>query len=107
MVLGNATGPMHFVFRRLYPSSPQQHSSVWVLLVISLLLTNTVLLVQACLIIWWESFRGTQKEDDRGPLTIQSCLVLGLVNASQLSNKNVKHLKFLFGRREGEKLRRQ
>ncbi len=23
----------------------------------------------ACLIIWWERFRGTQKEDERGPLS--------------------------------------
>ncbi len=36
-------------------------STVWVLPVISLLLTNTISLVRACLIIWWERFRGTQK----------------------------------------------
>jgi hypothetical protein len=45
----------------------------WVLLpVISLLLINTVSPLRACLIIRWERFRGTQKEDDRGPLGIQS-----------------------------------
>ncbi len=27
--------------------------------------------MRACLIIWWERFRGTQKEDDSGPLCIQ------------------------------------
>ncbi len=43
-----------------------------VLPVFSLLLSNIVSPVRACLIIWWERFRGTQKEDDRGPLGIQS-----------------------------------
>jgi hypothetical protein len=42
--------------------------------VISLLLTNTVPLVRACLSILCEMFRGTQKEDDRGPLSVQSSL---------------------------------
>jgi len=32
----------------------------------SLYSTNTVSSVRACLIIWWESFRWTQKEDGRG-----------------------------------------
>ncbi len=43
--------------------------------VIFLLLTNTVSPVRACLIIRWEKFRGTQKEDDRRPLSIQYSLV--------------------------------
>jgi hypothetical protein len=48
-----ATGPMYFVFCRLYPSSPQppRHGSVWLLPVISLLLTSTVSPVRACLSI--------------------------------------------------------
>jgi hypothetical protein len=54
------------------PPSHGHHGSVWLLYVISLLLTNTVSPVRACLIIWWERFRGTQKEDDRWPLSIQS-----------------------------------
>ncbi len=43
-------------------------------LCISLLLTNTVSPVRACVSIWLERFRGTQKEDDRGPLSINSSL---------------------------------
>jgi hypothetical protein len=42
--------------------------------VISLPLKNTVLPVRACLSIWLERFRGSQKEDERGPLSIQSSL---------------------------------
>jgi hypothetical protein len=33
------------------------------------------IIANACLIIWWERFRGTQKEDDRGPLSSQSSLM--------------------------------
>ncbi len=62
------TGPMYFVFCRLYPCPPSHRGSVWPLLIISLLLTNTVSAVRACLSIWLERFRGTQKEDQRGPL---------------------------------------
>jgi hypothetical protein len=54
-----STGPMFFVFCRLYPFSPSHHSRVWVLPVISLLSTYTVSPVRACLIIWLERFRGT------------------------------------------------
>jgi hypothetical protein len=37
--------------------------------------------VPACLPTWWERFRGTQKEDDGGPLSIQSSsLILSLQN---------------------------
>ncbi len=53
---------------------PSHHGSLWLLPVISLLLTNTVSPVKACLSILWKWFRGTQKEDDRGPLIIQSSL---------------------------------
>jgi hypothetical protein len=54
---------------------PSHHGSVWLLPVISLLLAKTVSPVRACLIIWRERFRGNQKEDDRGPLSIQSSLL--------------------------------
>ncbi len=43
------------------PFTPSHHSSVWVPPVISLLLTNTVSPVRACLIICRERFCGTQK----------------------------------------------
>ncbi len=39
-------------------------------------LTNNVSPVRACLIIWLQRFRRTQKEDNRGLLSIQSSLVL-------------------------------
>ncbi len=42
------------------PYPPSHHGRVWVLPVSSLLLTNTVSQVQACLIKWWERFRGTK-----------------------------------------------
>ncbi len=57
------------------PSS-SHHGRFWVLPVISLLLTNAVLPMRACLIIWWERFHGTQKGDDRWPLSIQSSMRL-------------------------------
>jgi hypothetical protein len=57
------------------PSPPSHHGTVLLLSCHLSTLTNTVSPVRACLIIWWESFRGTQKEDDRGPLSIQSSLI--------------------------------
>ncbi len=62
---------------RLYPFSPSRHGNVWFLLLpfFSLLLTNTVSFVRACRILRWERFRENQKEDDRGPLSIQSSLL--------------------------------
>ncbi len=51
------------------PPPPSQHGSDWLLPVISLLLTNTVSPVRACLSTWLERFRGNQKEDERGPLS--------------------------------------
>ncbi len=64
------TGPMYFVFGRLSPYSLHgHHGIVWLLLVISPLLTNAVSRVRACLSIWLERFRGSQKEDERGPLS--------------------------------------
>ncbi len=63
-----------FGFLSSLPRPLSHHGSVWVLPVISIFLTNTVSPVQACLIIRWERFRGTQKEDVRvrGPHSIQS-----------------------------------
>ncbi len=52
---------------RLYPSSPSHRGSVWLLPVISLLLTNIVSRVRACLSLWLERFRGSQKQDERVP----------------------------------------
>jgi hypothetical protein len=72
--VGRSTVPMYFVFCRLYSSSPRPPSSVWLLHVISLLITNTVSLVRACLSIRLERFPGTQKEDDRGPLIFNSSM---------------------------------
>ncbi len=68
-------GPIYFVFCRLYPFSPQPPRQCLGPPVISLLFSNTVSPVRACLIIWCERFRWTQKEDDRGPLSIQSSLL--------------------------------
>ncbi len=63
-----AMGPIYFVFCRLYPSSPQPpRQFVWILPVISLLLTNNVSTVRACpslwacLFIWLERFLGEPK----------------------------------------------
>jgi hypothetical protein len=60
-------GTMYFVCR-LCPLSPPRQC----LGPTCHLYTNTVSPKRACLIIWWERFRGTQKEDDCGPLSIQS-----------------------------------
>ncbi len=59
----------YFVFCRLYPFSPSHHGSVWLLPVISLLLTNTVSRMRACLSKRLERFRGSQKEDENRPLS--------------------------------------
>ncbi len=68
---------MYFVFCRLYNFSPQGITAVfgsYLSSIYTLLLTNAVSPVRACLSICWERFRGTQKEDDRGPLCNQSSL---------------------------------
>jgi hypothetical protein len=54
-----STGPMYFSFCRLDPFSPSHHCSLWLLPVISILLSNTVSPVQACvyLSISLERFR--------------------------------------------------
>ncbi len=67
------TGPMYFVFCRLYPSSPCPLATTAVLgsyIVFSLFLTIFVSPAWACLSIWLERFRESQKEDKRGPLSI-------------------------------------
>ncbi len=46
------TGPLYFVFCRLYPVSPQPPRQCWLLPVISLFLTNSVSPVRACLSKW-------------------------------------------------------
>ncbi len=57
------------LFSIVFTPSPLSHPClVWFLPVISILLTNIVTPVRACLIIWLERFRGTKKEDDRGPI---------------------------------------
>ncbi len=68
---------MYFDFCRLYPSShqsPRQRLAPTVP-VISLLFTNAVSPVRACLSICLGRFRGTQKEDERGPLSMQTSLL--------------------------------
>ncbi len=57
-----SNGANIFYFCRLYPFPPSHHESVWLLPVISLSLTNPVSLVRACLSIWLERFRSSQKE---------------------------------------------
>jgi hypothetical protein len=47
----SSNGPVYLVFCRLYLSSTSHHGRVWLLPVISLLLTNTVSPVRACLSI--------------------------------------------------------
>ncbi len=70
-----STGPMCFVFCRLYPSSPGQHGSVWFLYLSSLYsLTNNVSQLRTCLSIWLERFRRSQKADELGSIGIQSSL---------------------------------
>jgi hypothetical protein len=66
---------MYFAFCRLYPSPPPgHHGSVWLLPVISLLLTNAVSSMRTCLSIRFEKFLETQKEDECEPLSIKSSL---------------------------------
>jgi hypothetical protein len=74
-VWASATGPMYFVFCRLYPSSsPRLHDSVWLLPAIFLLLSNTISAVQACLSIKLERFCGSQKEDERIQSSLGDCV---------------------------------
>ncbi len=66
VALYHPTGPMYFVFCRLYPIFANHHDSVSGL---------TVNAGAVFLIIWWQRFRGTQNEDDSGPLSIQTSLI--------------------------------
>ncbi len=55
------------LFSVVFTHSQSYHQDcVCVLPLISLLFTNTVSPVRACLITWWERFRGTHTGDDRG-----------------------------------------
>ncbi len=64
-----------FCFLSSLPLLPTgHHGSVWHLPVISLLLTSSVSRVRTCLSMRFERFRETQKEDERGPLSIKSSL---------------------------------
>ncbi len=67
-----------FVFCH-YPSFHSHHCSLWLLPVISLLITNTETLVRACLSIWFERFRESQIEDERGPLCILFLYAMGCI----------------------------
>ncbi len=60
-----------FCFLSSLPSSHSHHGSN----LSSLFLSNSVSPVRDCLITCWERFRGTQEEDDRGPLNIPSSLM--------------------------------
>ncbi len=83
-----ATGPMYFFLSSLPLPPPSHHGSVWLLPVISLVLTYTESAVRTCLSIWLERFRGSQKEDERGPLSIQSSLAWGI--CQPLTSKQAK-----------------
>jgi hypothetical protein len=76
-----STGPMYLVFCRLYPSSPSQHGSVWLLPVISQLLSN---IVSRCGLACLERFRGSQKKDERGPLSVLITQCLSHVRVCEL-----------------------
>ncbi len=69
-----ATGPMYFVFCRLYPFNPPPPPATTAVLESYLSSLYTVSPLRYCIIIRWERFRVTQKEDDRGPFSIQSSL---------------------------------
>ena len=65
--------------------APPPWQCLVLLSVISLLLTNTVSPVRACLFIWLERFCGSQIETRvHGPLSIQSSLGLGCLHAARL-----------------------
>jgi hypothetical protein len=75
---GYSVGQKCILFSVVFtPPHTSHHVSVWFLSVISLLLTNTLSQMRSCLSILLDRLRGSQKEDERGPLSIQSSLVLG------------------------------
>jgi hypothetical protein len=59
-----------FYFLSSLPPPPSHHGSVWLLPAISLLLTNIVSRVRACLSTWWEGFVGTKKKTSVGLLVL-------------------------------------
>ncbi len=68
------------------PPPPSHHGSLWLLPVICLHLTNTVSPKRACLSIWLERFRGSQKEDKHEPLSIHFSLLTAVFMSSCLWN---------------------
>jgi hypothetical protein len=67
----SVAGAMAFVFCRLFPFSLQlPRQCLGPTCHLSILLTNAVSPVRACISIWWERFRGTQKKDELEPLCI-------------------------------------
>ncbi len=78
-----------FVFCRLYPllhpATTAVFGSIWVLHVISLLLTNIVSLVQACLSIWRERFLGPKMKKIAGLLVFNPPFLLLSVDSCLLN----------------------
>ncbi len=67
-IIKESTGQTYFVFCRLYPLSLQPSRQC--LATTCHLWTNTISQMRACLSIGLERFRGSQTEDERGPLSI-------------------------------------
>ncbi len=76
---GGGTGANVFCFLSSVPLLPPATMAVFVsyMSYIYSFFSNSVSPVRACLSIWLEKFRGIPKEDDRGPLSIQSSLGVG------------------------------
>ncbi len=74
------------------PQPPSR--SVWLLPVISLLLTNIVSR-GACLSIWLERFRGSQKDDERGPLSWKGYWFFRSWTAGGINKNNKENCKEL------------
>ncbi len=64
------------------PPPTSHHGKFWLPHVISPVVTNTGSPVGACQSIWLDRFLGTQKEDERGPLSIQTLWREGFVSLS-------------------------
>ncbi len=88
-------GPNVFCFLSSLPTPPPTQLARQCLVptpVIFLLLANTVSSVRACLSILLDRFRGTQKEDECRPLSIQSSLLFPIF----LTIKTLLMLGFIF-----------
>jgi hypothetical protein len=101
LVWCGATGPMYsiFFFSRLYPFFTSHRVSVWLVLVISLLLTNTLSLVESAdlPIHIMERFRRSQKEDERGPLsTVYHTFMVLQLDSVVLMHGSLRFLLVLF-----------